>query len=281
MRKSVIYVLIHPITREIRYTGGTVQPIKNRLRIHIYDSNIVKCKHHCSRWIKSLLNQGLKPEIVVIQELDFEYFHLIEMMWIAWFRKYGIRLTNSTVGGEGILGYKCSDESRQKRRNRRHSDATKIKQSLAQKGVPKSEEHKKNLSIALTGKTHTPAQIEANRLRNLGRKQTPESIAKTIATKKANGTNRHSQETKDKLRLLNLGKVHSEESKEKNRVASTGRKHTPETIEKLRQINLGKKYPNREGTKPPDPQFPNQGGRLGGRTASEVFAENAVIRQDT
>ena len=279
--KSVIYALIHPITREPRYCGGTVQPIKNRLRVHIYDSSTRKYDHHTACWIKSLLNQGLSPEIIVIQELDIEYYFLVEMLWIWWFRRMGIRLTNSTVGGEGTLGYKCSEESRQKRRNRRHSNATKIKQSLAHKGVPKSEEHKKNLSIALTGKTHTPAQIEANRQSHLGITKTPESIAKTIATKKANGTNRHSQETREKLRLAKLGKGNSDESKEKNRVASTGRKHTPETIEKLRQINLGKKYPNREGTKPPDPQFPNQGGRLGGRTASEVFAENAVIRQDT
>ncbi len=34
------------------------------------------------------------------------------------------------------------------------------------------------------------------------------------------------------------------------------------------------------GTRPPDPQFPIQSGKLRGRTAAEVFNENAVIRQD-
>jgi very-short-patch-repair endonuclease len=58
---------------------------------------------------------------------------------------------------------------------------------------------------------------------------------------------KHSKETKEKLRLINLGKHHSEITKEKCRLSSTGRKfskHTlsEETKQKLRVISSGRKH---------------------------------------
>ena len=50
-----------------------------------------------------------------------------------------------------------------------------------------------------------------------------------------------SNETKEKLRQANLGKVHSEETKEKCRQASLGQKRGQATCEKISQVHKGKK----------------------------------------
>jgi len=53
-----------------------------------------------------------------------------------------------------------------------------------------------------------------------------------------------SDETKQLLRSINLGKTASDETRSKQAKASQNRKHSNETISKLREINLGDKNPN-------------------------------------
>ena len=43
---------------------------------------------------------------------------------------------------------------------RRHTDASRFKMSSIHKGVPKSEEHKRSLSMALSGKKTAPCSDE-------------------------------------------------------------------------------------------------------------------------
>ena len=51
--------------------------------------------------------------------------------------------------------------------------------------------------------------------------QSPEAVKKMLETRRRNGSFKLSEETKQKLRLANLGKKYSEETKEKHRVNST------------------------------------------------------------
>jgi len=90
-----IYVLKHPVTKQIRYVGKTTTP-KIRLRNHIY--LVGKGKTHCKSWIKSLLNQRLKPEMVIIDKCHSSLGSIREKHWIRVYSKYD--LCNHTIGGE-------------------------------------------------------------------------------------------------------------------------------------------------------------------------------------
>lgn len=51
-----------------------------------------------------------------------------------------------------------------------------------------------------------------------------------------------SEETRNKIREINLGHKHSEETKEKLRISSTGRKHSKETISKMKLVRRTEEY---------------------------------------
>ncbi len=96
---------------EIRYCGGTTRPLKQRLYEHIRNAQISLNPTHCSNWIKSLLDNGLKPEIKEIEQLEYDNYHEAEKKWISHFRANNIKLTNLTNGGNGMLGYIPKPES--------------------------------------------------------------------------------------------------------------------------------------------------------------------------
>jgi group I intron endonuclease len=72
---------------------------------------------------------------------------------------------------------------------RKHTDETKAKMSAALRGKKQSEEHIANRSAALRGRKVSPEHqakaTEAARLVNVGRKRSPETIAKIKAAKRA------------------------------------------------------------------------------------------------
>ena len=104
-----------------------------------------------------------------------------------------------------------------------NSEAIKISQINSGKSLKFSKETRLKLSLA-----------------KLGKKQSPETIAKR--TKKLKGQKRkpRSQEWKDKISKSKKGQVpwikgknHSAESKEKNKISHLGKKHTQETKQKI------------------------------------------------
>jgi hypothetical protein len=117
-----------------------------------------------------LFNNGVLPEIVVIEyasenEDPFE----LERGWVSYFREIGCRLTNETDGGEGRTGYKASDETKQKLKERVHSKEWRENLSRAQRerfkgGMPsetkakisaKSRKPRPDLSKILKGRKFT------------------------------------------------------------------------------------------------------------------------------
>lgn len=99
----VIYALLCP-QGEIRYIGKTTDP-KMRLSKHISAARSGETKHHTSNWIRSLLSAGHKPEIEVVLEVpDGEPWQPYEIRMISEFKAEGHRLTNSTEGGDGLVG---------------------------------------------------------------------------------------------------------------------------------------------------------------------------------
>jgi group I intron endonuclease len=128
MKIIYIYSLKHPITNEVRYIGKTTSP-KRRYNEHIYKLNK---NDHKTNWIKSLLSQGLKPIMEVVEESNENIWEEREKFWITQFDN----LTNLTDGGGS---YQMTDE-------------VKKKISNSNKGKVRSEEFKKNLSEKNKGK---------------------------------------------------------------------------------------------------------------------------------
>ena len=141
-----IYGLIDPITNELRYVGKSVNPIV-RLRKHISERN--KHDSYKDRWIRKLINSGLKPELIILDEIynNWQYW---EKFYILYFKSLGCMLTNGTLGGDEPPSTK----------GRRHSEQSKLKMSESKKGKPipwinnkkRSEAHKKNLSKSCIGR---------------------------------------------------------------------------------------------------------------------------------
>ena len=101
-RLIYIYTLSDPKTGRVRYVGKTVQLPKNRLTSHISTSKHNRKKDYCHCWIKSLLNEDLKPIMNIIEET---YDVNRETYWINYYRNKEEKLTNFTDGGElGNLG---------------------------------------------------------------------------------------------------------------------------------------------------------------------------------
>lgn len=102
------YVLIHPVSKEVRYVGKTTRRLKDRLRAH-------RCskKGHVSNWVKSILKIGLQPLITEIGScLESEDWQAIERLLISEFRYFGYNLCNICDGGEGAAGRKMSEKER-------------------------------------------------------------------------------------------------------------------------------------------------------------------------
>jgi len=112
--KVYIYSLSDPITDEVRYIGKTIRP-KQRYKEHIRNSKDKKTYSNC--WINSLIKDGLKPILSILEECD-------ESNWIEREKYYisiNSNLTNLTEGGDGTNGFK-------------HSEYTKLKMSELRKG---------------------------------------------------------------------------------------------------------------------------------------------------
>lgn len=114
MNKTTIYGLVDPLTNQLRYIGKTIQDPYFRYASHISISKHNKKKDHTHCWIKSLLNNKLKPEIVIIQEntsIEDEIFY------IEYYKSIGCNLTNHTKGGDtGTSGHtwKLSKETKKR-----------------------------------------------------------------------------------------------------------------------------------------------------------------------
>lgn len=94
---------------------------------------------------------------------------------------------------------------------------TRAKMSKSHMGrkCPKSEEHRERISASLLGRKLPPrsAKHSANQsAAQLGKKRSPETIAKIVATRRANGSYAATPESTARLVAANIGRKHNPES---------------------------------------------------------------------
>lgn len=241
MSTVYIYGLFDPRNMELRYIGKT-KDLKDRLRNHLRLVNDTRCKdHHNYRWIRQLLDEGLEPSIEALEEVSVDSWRDAEQTWIAECRKFGVRLTNMTKGGDSFPdGYVPHNKGGtisewQKSRIREYNLNKKVSDETRQK---QRESH--------LGKTLPREQVRKIAEANRGKVMSPEARKKISEAHKGMTI---SEETRQKLIQWGKGKKLTEEHRRKIAEAGKGRKQTEETKEKLRQIHLGKKYPEEFGKK--------------------------------
>lgn len=99
---TYIYGLFCPVAQAIRYVGKSDKPVR-RFNSHIKSAKKNEYQHHASRWIRTLLNQGLLPRLVYLEEVESNWQEA-ECRWISYAKAQGWPITNSTDGGDGAVG---------------------------------------------------------------------------------------------------------------------------------------------------------------------------------
>jgi group I intron endonuclease len=172
---TYIYSLSDPFTGLVRYIGKA-----DDLRVRYNNHVSLKGKESTrkSAWVKSLIKKGAKPIIEIVDFVDKAEWKFWEQFYISLFKSWGFVLVNSTDGGEGLVGYKTSDETKQKLRlanlGKKHSDETKAKMRLNSPkcwlGKERSDEDKKKFSESHKGKKQSKELIEKRMLNMRGEK---------------------------------------------------------------------------------------------------------------
>lgn len=134
MKNVYIYALIDPRDNQVRYIGKANNP-EDRYKNH-YNSARDKDTHK-RNWINNIRKDGLRPELLILDEVPIDNWQYWERFYISLYKTYGFNLVNYTNGGDGAT---LSNRGSWKKGNVPHN-----------KGVPCKEETKKKIKDALTG----------------------------------------------------------------------------------------------------------------------------------
>jgi len=217
----IVYLITNKVNNK-QYVGITSRPIENRINEH--RTATTKSAIH-----DAIVKYGI--ENFTVEQIDtantYEELLEKEIHWIEKLNTFGSGY-NLTKGGEGSLGRIASEETRQRlsegvlnsltpeRKEHLSKKTTEYFQNNPEKRLEMSEKISKTLigNQRAKGKKHkNPRPEHANegtRLYQLGRKRTPEEIAKLKATKKKNykpeDNPMNSLENRKKVGLSKIGK---------------------------------------------------------------------------
>jgi DNA polymerase-3 subunit beta len=93
-----IYALSDPRTNQIRYIGKANNPY-DRYSNH-YNSSRDKNTHK-RNWINNIRKEGLRPELIILDEVPKINWQYWEKFYISLFKSWGFDLVNYTGGGDG------------------------------------------------------------------------------------------------------------------------------------------------------------------------------------
>lgn len=137
MENVFIYALSDPRNNQVRYIGKANNP-EDRYKNHF---NSARDKNtHKRNWINNVRKDGLRPELIIIDEVPKSEWVYWEKFYISLFKTWGFSLVNYTEGGDGsTFG---------------NSGSFKKGDIPHNKGVPCSEETKQKIKDKLTGRSN-------------------------------------------------------------------------------------------------------------------------------
>jgi group I intron endonuclease len=103
-----VYIYTLSSNDDIRYVGRTFN-VNKRFRQHINES--YKNNTHKSNWIRKVKNINIE----IVDVCDEDNYSFWEQHYISLYKSWGFNLLNMTIGGEGISGYKYTEEDKLKR----------------------------------------------------------------------------------------------------------------------------------------------------------------------
>lgn len=177
MDKYLVYAHIRPDTDEIFYIGkGTKKRSIDRSNRNRYWKNIVnKCQKFKSIILAGNLTEkeALNYEILMIKKL----------------KEIGVSLCNMTLGGDGLSGYKHTEETKHHlskiktgkvspTKGTKASEETRLKQRFAKLGKPRSDKAKEAVSKGMIGRKFSQETRDKISKANLGNKLSKEHIEK-------------------------------------------------------------------------------------------------------
>jgi hypothetical protein len=213
--------------------GKTVNRLSERLQQHVNDANRGRVNIHRFRWIRGLTKLGLRPEIFELEKVH-DGWEEAEQFWIAYFRSLGASLCNATAGGDGLVGFTHSEETRRKQSVSGCAawtdPATRARRGEAIRKAYSSQEARDRLSTALK-LAWTPEKRErhAELCRGIANRQEVRDARSKALTGRV-----FTQEWRAKISASKTGQRPSQETRQKMREAQQGRRHGEETIKKMR-----------------------------------------------
>jgi len=100
-----IYLLRHPLSRQVRYIGKSQYLPGRRLTAHIQDAKRGSTRP-IANWIRGIIRHKLRPTIETIEIVPLgNDWGSRERYWISAYRARGAKLLNLTDGGEGLAGH--------------------------------------------------------------------------------------------------------------------------------------------------------------------------------
>lgn len=134
MKNVYIYALIDPRDNQVRYIGKANNP-EDRYKNHF---NSARDKNtHKRNWINNVRKDGLRPELLILDEVPIDNWQYWERFYISLYKTFGFILLNYTTGGDGAT---FGNSGSWKKGNVPHN-----------KGVPCKEETKQKIKDTLTG----------------------------------------------------------------------------------------------------------------------------------
>lgn len=188
------------------------------------DDPLKRWKRHCkpdpespykSNWVSELRALGLTPGLEILEEVPFDQWQEIEREYIRVFRMIGIRLTNTSFGGEG---------------NAEPTLETRKKMSDASKGRKRSKEHGRKIGLAQIGNTR--GRGNKGNTREFSLEHCEKLSVAGKGTQNAAGSVRTDKEKENISRFM------------RGNSFALGSKRTPEFCKRLSEVRTGEKNPN-------------------------------------
>lgn len=189
-----IYALVDPRDGDVRYIGKSVDP-KQRLRKHIHKARKENPGNlYRYDWICSVLSDGYRPILEIIEEVSEDGWREAERTWIKYGREQGWPLTNIENGGcgPGMVSKETKELISQS-----------VKKWIEENGNPfegqkHTEKTKKLLSRKAKERYRKNPDLHPSNRREYGPR--PESVKKQISeTHKKKGVNRGAKNGQAKL----------------------------------------------------------------------------------
>lgn len=226
MIKGMIYIIFNSINKKV-YIGQTVKTLQERFKSHKYASQYERCSHY--KLYRAFSKYGIKNfSIALLEEVSCEISER-EKFWIKFYNSFNNGY-NSTIGGESMLGFK-------------HSNNTKRKISEKLLGRIVTEETKNKLSKSLKegysdgtiipsmlGKSHsnkTKIKMRNSHKGELnpmfGRLHFDQAIEKMNGRISPRKGIKLSEEVKNKISISHSGKKLTEEHKKNISISNKGK----------------------------------------------------------